>query len=67
VGLRPTSTRGSSQVLQGRLATLVCERQGLRESNASEFVLEQNRLEIVQAQLMLSQAFLSEHATSRVA
>jgi hypothetical protein len=46
---------------------LVLERQRLRERQASEFVLEQNRLEIVQTQLELSQAFVSEHVGSRVA
>jgi len=66
VELRPTSTKGS-QVLQGRLATLVLERQRLRESNASAFMLEQNRIDIVQTQLELSEAFLSEHLEPRVA
>ena len=64
--LRPTSTKGS-QVLQGRLAALVLERQRLRESNASAFMLEQNRIDIVQTQLELSEAFLSEHLEPRVA
>jgi hypothetical protein len=45
----------------------VLERQRLREREASEFVLEQNRLEIVQTQLELSQAFVSEHVGSQVA
>jgi hypothetical protein len=66
VELRPTSTKGS-QVLQGRLAALVLERQRLRESNASAFMLEQNRIDIVQTQLELSEAFLSEHLEPRVA
>ena len=62
----PTSTK-RSKVLQGQLAALVLERQRLREREASEFVLEQNRLEIVQTQFELSQAFLSEHVGTRVA
>ena len=66
VGLRPTSTK-RSKALQGRLATLVLERQRLRESNASAFMLEQNRIDIVQTQLELSEAFLSEHLEPRVA
>jgi hypothetical protein len=66
VELRPTSTR-RSKVLQGQLAALVLERQRLREREASEFVLEQNRLEIVQTQFELSQALVSEHIGSRVA
>ena len=43
------------------------ERQRLRDHEASEFVLEQNRLEIVQTQLELSQALVSEHIDTRVA
>jgi hypothetical protein len=66
VELRPTSTK-RSKVLQGQLAALVLERQRLREREASEFVLEQNRLEIVQTQLELSQALVSEHIGTRVA
>jgi len=66
VELRPTSTK-RSKALQGRLATLVLERQCLRESNASAFMLEQNRIDIVQTQLELSEAFLSEHLEPRVA
>jgi hypothetical protein len=56
-----------SKVLQGRLATLVLERQRLRDTRASAFVLEQNRIDIVQTQLELSRAFLSEHLEPRVA
>jgi hypothetical protein len=56
-----------SEVLQGRLAALVIERQMLREGQAREFLLEQNRLDIVQTQLELSHAFLSEHVDARVA
>jgi hypothetical protein len=61
VDLRPTSTL-RSDALQGRLADLVCERQALRDLRASAFVLEQNRLAIVQAQLDLARALVSEHA-----
>ena len=64
--MRPTSTK-RSKVLHQRLATLVLERQRLREREASEFVLEQNRLEIVQTQLELSQALVSEHVGAQVA
>jgi hypothetical protein len=60
VELRPTPSE-TSAVLERRLSALVRERQDLREREASEFVLEQNRLEIVQTQLELSQALVSEH------
>ena len=66
VELRPTSTKGS-QVLQRRIARLVAERQRLRELQAAEGLLEQNRLEIVQTQLELSQALVSEHLAASAA
>jgi len=66
VELRATSTK-RSKVLQGRLSTLVLERQRLRESNASAFMLEQNRIDIVQTQLERSEALLSEHLEPCVA
>jgi hypothetical protein len=50
--------------LRGRIADLVRERQALRDGKASALVLEQNRLAIVQAQLELSQALVSEHASA---
>lgn len=58
--LRQTPTEPSA-VLERRLASLVRKRQDLRERDASELLLEQNRLEIVQTQLELSQALVSEH------
>ncbi len=58
--LRQTATE-SSAVLERQLAALVRERQDLRDREASQFLLEQNRLAIVQAQLDLSQALVSEH------
>ena len=60
VELRQTATV-SSAVLERQLAALVRERQELRDGNASQFLLEQNRLAIVQSQLDLSQALVSEH------
>jgi hypothetical protein len=60
VELRQTATEASA-VLERQLAALVRERQDLRDREASQFVLEQNRLAIVQAQLDLSQALVSEH------
>jgi len=45
----------------------VLERQTLREREASPLVLEQNRLDIVQAQQELAQALMSEHAAASVA
>ena len=67
VELRPTSTISSSTDLQSRLAHLVLERQQLRDRQASEFMLEQNRLEIVHTQIQLSEALVLEHSRSRVA
>jgi hypothetical protein len=61
VELRPAS-RLRSDVVRGRLAELVRERQALRDSRASTVVLEQNRLAIVQAQLDLARTLVSEHA-----
>jgi alkylation response protein AidB-like acyl-CoA dehydrogenase len=61
VDLRRTSTV-RSDVLRRRLVDLVSERQALRDRRASAFVLEQNRLAIVQAQLDLARALVSEHA-----
>lgn len=60
VELRQTA-KESSVVLERQLAALVRERQDLRDREASQFLLEQNRLAIVQAQLDLSQALVSEH------
>jgi urease accessory protein UreE len=60
VDLRQEAT-AESVVLERRLAQLVRERQELRDGEASQFVLEQNRLEIVRTQLELSQALVSEH------
>ena len=67
VELRPTSTSRGSKELRSRLAHLVLERQQLRERQASEFMLEQNRLDIVHTQIELSEALVSEHSRSRVA
>jgi hypothetical protein len=61
VDLRATSTL-RSEALRGRLADLVRERQALRDRGAAAFVLEQNRLAIVQAQLELARTLVSEHA-----
>ncbi len=66
VELRPTRTEGSGE-LQHRLALLVLERQRLREREASRFVLEQNRLEIVHVQQELAQALVSEHTAPSAA
>jgi hypothetical protein len=66
VELRPTGAERSS-ALQHRLALLVLERQKLREREASRFVLEQNRLDIVQAQQELAQALVSEHTAPSAA
>ena len=59
--MRAVST-SRSDVLRGQIAALVRERQRLRDDKASAFVLEQNRLAVVQAQLELAQALVSEHA-----
>lgn len=47
--------------MRRRLEALVRERQSLRDGQASEVVLEQNRLEIVQAQLEYSRVLVLEH------
>jgi hypothetical protein len=60
VEVRPAPTF-PSDALRGRLADLVRERQALRDRRATTSVLEQNRLAIVQAQLQLAQALVSEH------
>jgi hypothetical protein len=52
----------SSDALRGRIAELVRARQGLRDVKASSVVLEQNRLAIVQAQLELARALVSEYS-----
>ena len=53
--------------MQRRLAELVLERQKLRDERASEGLLEQNRLDIVQAQQELTHALLSEHVGASAA
>jgi hypothetical protein len=55
-----------SDAVRERLGRLVRERQALREGEASAFVLEQNRLAIVQAQLDLARALLWEHSEAVV-
>ena len=60
-------SRELSEVLLRRLGVLVAKRQDLRAQAASEFLLEQNRLEIVQTQLELSDALVSEHLKADVA
>jgi hypothetical protein len=49
------------------VAELVRERQALRDEGAADAVLEENRLEIVQAQLELSQALVQEHLAASAA
>jgi len=50
-----------------RLAELVLERQKLRDERAAETLLEQNRLDIVQAQHELAHALVSEHVGASAA
>jgi len=63
----PDARTEPSGVVQARLRELVCERQELRDAQASSLLLEQNRLLIVQAQLELSRALVSEHTQACVA
>ena len=63
--LRPAATR-ESQALQRRLDVLVLERQRLRDERVPLVALEQNRIEIVQTQLELSRALVSELGTAPV-
>jgi hypothetical protein len=51
----------SSDALQGRIAVLVRKRQTLRDHKAPAFVLEENRLAIVQAQLEFAKRLVAEH------
>jgi hypothetical protein len=67
VALRQPRCRRESDALRRRLAELVRERQALREEGAAEAVLEENRLEIVQAQLGLAQALVSEYFAASAA
>jgi hypothetical protein len=60
-------SRELSEALLRRLGVLVAKRQDLRAQAAPEFLLEQNRLEIVQTQLELSDALVSEHLKADVA
>jgi hypothetical protein len=53
--------------LQRRLDVLVLERQRLRDEHVSFGALEQNRIEIVQTQLELSRALVSERGITPVA
>ena len=64
--LRRAAT-GESQELQRRLDALVLERQRLRDEQVSLGALEENRIEIVQAQLELSRALVSERGITPVA
>jgi hypothetical protein len=67
VGLRRPRFAQESEGLRRRLAELVLERQALRDRRASEVLLEQNRLGIVQTQLELSHALVSEHSSASAA
>jgi hypothetical protein len=67
VGLRRPRFAQESEALRRQLTELVLERQALREQRASPIMLEQNRLDIVQAQLELSRALVSEHASASAA
>ncbi len=51
----------SVEALTLRVAELVSERQALRESGASEAVLEKNRIQIARAQWELGHALIDEH------
>jgi hypothetical protein len=53
--------------VQRRLAELVFDRQKLREERATAGLLEQNRLDIVQAQQELAHALVSEHVGENAA
>lgn len=64
VALRRSPFAPTSELLRGRLAELVLERQKLRDERAAEALLEQNRLDIVQTQHELARALVLEHATS---
>jgi hypothetical protein len=67
VGLRHPGFASESELVRHRLAGLVLERQKLRDERASEAMLEQNRLDIVQAQQDLARALMSEHDAASAA
>ena len=51
----------SVEVLTGRLATLVVERQELRRGGAAPAAIERNRLQIARAQWELAHALIERH------
>ena len=67
VALRQPRCAQETEALQQRVAELVRERQALREEGAADAVLEENRLDIVQAQLELAQALVQEHLAATAA
>jgi len=67
VGLRHPGFRTESELVRRRLADLVLERQKLRDERAAEVLLEQNRLDIVQAQQDIAHALVSEHVGATAA
>ena len=58
---RPGRSRPAVEVLTLRIAALVGERQQLRVGAADGVALEQNRLQIVQAQWQLAHALIERH------
>lgn len=56
----------SVDTLADRIATLVLERQSLRSASADTVTLEENRVELVRLQQLLSHA-LGRHAEARAA
>ena len=58
---RRSRTRASADELAGRIATLVGERQRLRERGACEASLERNRLQLARAQWELGHALIERN------
>jgi hypothetical protein len=60
--LKHVDLRPNGDKRHGRFADLSPARQALRDQRASAFVLEQNRLPIVQAQPELARTLVPQHA-----
>lgn len=58
---RRSRTPASADELNAQIASLVAERQELRESGASEGALERNRLRLARAQWELGHALIDRH------
>lgn len=58
---RTAADGGDVEVLTDRIGRLVAERQALRTAGAAEALLEQNRIELLRAQWLLSHALIDRY------